>query len=130
MSLKHRFIITSTMYCLLYFFKKSIIVNFMQVMLFFWNASYTVPRTHMKHKRKPFFDLFPRIGNYATKYRVRGLYINHHENAQLFKTFLNKIASVLVPGDVAHPLYRGHIKFRGTTTACTIVLHMFHLFSR
>lgn len=86
--------------------------------------------THMEHKRKPFFVLFPRIGNYVTKYRVRGLYINHYVKAQLFKTFLNKIPSVLVPGDVAHPLYRGYIKIPGTIISCTIVFHMFHLFSR
>lgn len=40
------------MYCLLYFFKKSIIVNFMQVMLLFWNASYTVPSSYPHETQK------------------------------------------------------------------------------
>ena len=80
-------------------------------------------------QKKPFFVFcFQQSEILLQNYRVKGLYVNHYENAELFKTFLNTcmIASVLLPDHVAHPLQ----EFPETTIACTIVLHMYHIFSR
>lgn len=77
--------------------------------------------------------------NYVAKIPRKGfVHVNHDENVQLFRTFLNMIAFALVSDDEAQPL---HVEVttrpRGRqllvqlyyTCICTCV-HVYHLFSR
>ena len=81
----------------------------MLYILFVKNKIYRKGQYPHETQKKVFFVLFPRIGNSVTNIPCKGfIYIFHYENAQLFKTFLNMIACVLVPDDVMHPLQRSH----------------------
>lgn len=69
-------------------------------MLFFWNASYlhTQMKPYPNETQKEAYFLFCFQESEIQKYRVKGFYVNHYENAQLLKTFFKShlIASVLV----------------------------------
>lgn len=91
------------------------------VILFFWNAMY--PHTHMRHKKAFFCFLFPTIGNSVTKLPCKRVICKPLRKC---RTYTCMIVSVLLPDHVSHPLQ----EFPEMTIACTIVLHMYHIFSR
>lgn len=73
------------------------------------------------------FKCFQESASLLQEYREKGLHVNHDENVQLIKGFLNMIihcTSALVPGDVAHPFKRPQQVSGDSHCLCNCITHI------